>query len=209
MANPNMEEIPDFADEDHAAIREGLRQAHTETNDQAITRLVTAWQAGHTRRVTAWNTRRATEQHEAREMEQQRREQQALEERDAADEAERARQEVEKKKPKMNMFTAGMAAPDILSLPPSQYTLQKLTSFDYVELWYFSLPGRTDAAKYGNKSQADDTFGISKAGEHLTVRSIASVRASKNVLPDHDLTFVDFTQAKNSFLDPEVVLLIP
>ncbi|KAF8121646.1 hypothetical protein EV363DRAFT_1301765 [Boletus edulis] len=83
----------------------------------------------------------------------------------------------------------------------SNYALQKLSTFDYVELWYFTHAGRLDAAKFSNKSQADDTFGISRVDDHLTVHSIASVRASHNVLSDHDLSFSEFLRAKNVFLD--------
>ena len=68
-----------------------------------------------------------------------------------------------------------MAVADVLVHPPSQYALQKLTTYKYIELWNFTLAGRLDAAKHSNKSQADDTFGISQVDDHLTVCSIASV----------------------------------
>ena len=119
----------------------------------------------------------------------------------AAKEAEHLRLEEEKKKPKMNTFTPGAHAPDILVHLPFQYALQKLQSFDYIELWYFSPPGRLNAAKYHNRSQADDIFSISKVDNHLMVRSIASVQASRNALLDHELSFSDFIQAVDSLLD--------
>ncbi|KAF8123258.1 hypothetical protein EV363DRAFT_1404015 [Boletus edulis] len=175
MADPNLEELPNYRGDEFAVIRKGLRLGYGENDDQVIERLIAAWQADRATRSAAWNERR-----EAEEAEMERRLQ--LEE--------RARTEAEKKKPKMNAFASGLSVPDVLSLPPSQYALQKLNSFDYVELWYFSLSGRLDAA---NKSQADDTFGISK--------SIASVRASENALPDHELSFSDFLKAKNCFLE--------
>ncbi|KAF8440251.1 hypothetical protein L210DRAFT_3400893, partial [Boletus edulis BED1] len=71
----------------------------------------------------------------------------------------------------------------------------------YVEHWYFTHAGRLDAVKISNKSQADDTFGISRVDNHLTMCSIASVRASHNVLSDHELSFPEFLRAKNFFLD--------
>jgi hypothetical protein len=196
MANPNLEEIPDFTDDGYESIRDALHAAHAgDTPEQTIACLTDAWQAGHARRIDAWKVCEAAEE-ECLNQAQQRLDKEA-----AAEEAERIHLDAESKKPKMNMFPPGTAALDILSLPPSQYTLQKISTFDFVELWYFSLQGRTDAAKYNNKSLADDTFGLSKVDDHLTVRSIASVWASKNALPDHKLPFIDFIHAKNTFLD--------
>ncbi|KAF8834813.1 hypothetical protein BDN67DRAFT_985045 [Paxillus ammoniavirescens] len=68
-------------------------------------------------------------------------------------------------------------------------------------MWYFSLAGRLDAAKHHNRAHADDTFGISKVDDLLTVRPVASVRAPCNVLPDHELSFLEFLSTKNCFLD--------
>ncbi|KIK81459.1 hypothetical protein PAXRUDRAFT_15231 [Paxillus rubicundulus Ve08.2h10] len=48
---------------------------------------------------------------------------------------------------------------------------------------------------------ADNTFGISKINDMLAVHPIASVKASHNVLPDHELTFPEFLSARNCFLD--------
>lgn len=101
----------------------------------------------------------------------------------------------------MNSFTPGSSVADILIYPPSQYTLQKLNLFDFVKLWDFTLKGHMDVAKYSSKSQADDTFGLSRADEHLTVHSIASVRASCMALPNHQLPFSEFLSAKNIFLE--------
>jgi hypothetical protein len=100
------------------------------------------------------------------------------EDRAAREEAERELKESEKKKLKMNSFVPGSSIVDVLIHPPSQYALQKLITYDFVELWYFTLKERMDAAKHSSKSQADDTFGLSRVDEHLTVHSIASVRAS-------------------------------
>ncbi|KIJ11596.1 hypothetical protein PAXINDRAFT_84246 [Paxillus involutus ATCC 200175] len=119
----------------------------------------------------------------------------------ANEEADCEQREAEKKRPKMNTFTPGASVADILIHPPSQYILQKLSTFNYTELWYFSFAGHLDTEKYHNKSQVDDTFGITRVDDLLTVRPVASVRASCNVLPDHELSFSEFLKAKNCFLD--------
>ncbi|KIK92109.1 hypothetical protein PAXRUDRAFT_794627 [Paxillus rubicundulus Ve08.2h10] len=101
----------------------------------------------------------------------------------------------------MNTFTLGASVSNVLVHASSQYALQKLSTFDYVELWYFYLAGHLNTAKHHDRSQADDTIGISKVNDHLTICSIASIRASHNALPDHELSFSKFLKAKNCFLE--------
>ena len=149
-------------------------------------------EANRAARVAAWNAQREADARAAEETELARRAQEEEEERLAREEAEQEQREFDKKKPRMNPFTPGMAVADVLVHPPSQYALQKLTTYEYVELWYFTLAGRLDAAKHSNKSQADDTFGISRVDDHLTVRYVVS---------DHDLSFPEFLRAKNFFLN--------
>ena len=74
----------------------------------------------------------------------------------------------------MNLFTPGSSITNILVHPPSQYILQKIGSFNFVKLWYFTLEVYMDTTKSTSKSQADDTFGISKVNDHLTVHSITA-----------------------------------
>ncbi|KIJ09688.1 hypothetical protein PAXINDRAFT_87115 [Paxillus involutus ATCC 200175] len=201
MAGPNLKTPPNYAGPEFEIIREGLRRGYHEDDQQVIKRLLAAWQADRTNRITAWNVQKGIEARAAEEADQARRLREEEEEMLANEEAERELRETEKKKPKMNTFTPGASVADILVHPPSQFALQKLSTFDYVELWYFSLAGRLDAAKHHDRSQADDTFGISKVDDHLTIRSIASVRASCNALPDHELSFSKFLKAKNCFLE--------
>lgn len=92
-----------------------------------------------------------------------------------------------------------MAIASILVPHPSQYAIQKLNTFDYVELWYF-FPEDCANAACNNRSQADDTFGLSKVDNILTVHLVTSVRALWNTLTDQELSFESFLQAKNSFL---------
>lgn len=82
---------------------------------------------------------------------------------------------------------------------PLQYVMQKITTFDFVEFWYFSPEGCSKAAK-NHCSQADDTFGLTSTNNVLTLCPVALVRASCLTHADHDLSFAKFLQAKNSFL---------
>ncbi|KAF8435506.1 hypothetical protein L210DRAFT_962587, partial [Boletus edulis BED1] len=201
MADPNFEIAPDFASPEFDLVRQGLRLGYQEDDQQVIERLAAAWETNKIACVAAWNAQKEANARAAEEIELAHRAQREEEDRLAREEAEREQRESDKKKPKMNPFAVGSPVADTLIHPPSNYALQKLSTFDYIELWYFTHAGRLDAAKFSNKSQADDTFGISRIDDHLTVRSIASVRASCNVLSDHDLSFSEFLRVKNVFLD--------
>ncbi|KAI6030510.1 hypothetical protein F5J12DRAFT_713817, partial [Pisolithus orientalis] len=80
------------------------------------------------------------------------------------------------KKPQMANFTIGHLPPSILVNQPSQYATNKFASCDYIELWYFSPEGCSDAAK-NSRSNADDTFRLSSTNDLLTLHPVASVKA--------------------------------
>ncbi|KIK80158.1 hypothetical protein PAXRUDRAFT_15938 [Paxillus rubicundulus Ve08.2h10] len=201
MADPNLEAPPNYASPEFEIICEGFRCGYHEDDQQATECLLAAWQADRMNRIAAWNMQKEVEARAAEEANQAHRLQEEEEELLANEESEHEQCEVEKKKPKMNTLTPGLSVADVLIHPPSQYALQKLSMFNYIEMWYFSWAGHLDAAKHHDRSQADDTFGISKIDDHLTVRSIASVRASHHALPDHKLPVSEFLKAKNCFLE--------
>ncbi|KAG6376778.1 hypothetical protein JVT61DRAFT_1802 [Boletus reticuloceps] len=108
--------------------------------------------------------------------------------------------DAEKKKTKIGDFNEGQGPPDVIRQRPAQYTLQRISSFEFVELWYFTPMGCRDAS-VNLRSNADDAFGITNTNDVLTFRPIASVKASKNAIPDDALSFSDFMQAHISFLE--------
>jgi hypothetical protein len=79
-------------------------------------------------------------------------------------------------------------------------TIQKVNSYDFIELWYFLPEDCADVAQNNNKSQADDTFRLSKMDDILMAKLVAAAWASRNTLADQELSFESFLQAKNSFL---------
>ncbi|KAG6372799.1 hypothetical protein JVT61DRAFT_7205 [Boletus reticuloceps] len=203
MADPILKIALDFTSPDFDIIHQGLRLGYQEDDQQVIVHLTAAWETNKDARVAAWNAQKESDasSRAAEEIELAHRAQEEEEGSLARAEAECEQRESDKKKPKMNPFAVGSSVTDILVHPPSHYMLQKLSTFDYVELWYFTHAGRLDVVKLSNKSQANDTFGISRVDDHLTMCSIALVRASCNVLSDHDLSVPEFLRTKNFFLD--------
>ncbi|KAN0078025.1 hypothetical protein V8E55_010082 [Tylopilus felleus] len=170
MADPAFEVRPDFASNTYHMVREAVMAAHNIDIDEAIDRIAAAWQLEH---------------------DQRRRLQEA--------EVEREHREAEKKKPKISDFNEDQPPPNVVAPRPSQYAFQKLSSFEYVELWYFSQEGCLEASR-NNCSQADNTLGITTTHDVLTLRPVASVKASRNAKVDHELSFGNFLQEKNAFL---------
>ncbi|KAH9928239.1 hypothetical protein B0H21DRAFT_712162 [Amylocystis lapponica] len=81
--------------------------------------------------------------------------------------------EEEKKKPKMAIFDVSRAPPTELRPDISSFARNKLKSFEYVELWYFTLEGKAP---------------------------ISAFKASKHVVLDTDLTWLQMTNGSVNFL---------
>ena len=81
----------------------------------------------------------------------------------------------------------------------STYTINKLESFNYVELFYFTQEGCLNALN-NHHTEANNTYGLSRIGNLVSLCSILAVKASKNVVQDINLTWAQMTFAKTSYL---------
>ncbi|KAG2147225.1 hypothetical protein BD769DRAFT_1345936 [Suillus cothurnatus] len=199
MADPSLEVCPDFAGDLYTAIRLDLVNATGTTHQAVAERLKDAWTAGHELRVLEWNRQREEEAQAEAEVERVHAAHEEEERRAKEAEAEKEHLESERKKPKMNGFSANATVGDAIAPRPSQYAIQKLNNFKYVELWYFSPDGCKEAMKT-SRSIADDTFSLAKIDEQLTICPASAFKASRSALPDHELPFSVFLRAKNLFL---------
>ena len=57
---------------------------------------------------------------------------------------------------------------------PHQYALNKLESFEYVDLWYFTQEGCLDAL--GNDRFQEDALGFTKVGDILALKQLSAVK---------------------------------
>ena len=197
--DPSNKVCPDFASDLYTPLRDHIRRGTAASDEETIVRLVQLWTQDHNRRLARWleHQQEAAEAAEEAERLQQADEDQARVL--AEQEAEREWTEAEKKKPKIGDFDESKQIPNVLLPRPSQYAIQKLKQFEYVELWYFSPDGYREASRE-SRSTADDALGIAKSDDVLTLKSAASIKASKNALLDHELPIADFFQAKNALL---------
>src|SRR5271168_4965402 len=112
---------------------------------------------------------------------------------------EEVRDDAEKKKPKMKDFDDTTTIGNYIAPRPAQYALRHIEDFEYVELWYLTPEGCSDTTQH-QLTQHDDTFGLAKVDDMVTLKSFSSIRASKNVVPNAELSFRQMSMAKNAFI---------
>jgi hypothetical protein len=190
--DPELNPMPDFAVEEAFLLWEALMLAFGWNEDQAIQHLEATWCQAHLQQVTPPEPLPpqdppADEQVPERPG-------------DVENLGNLARQGQDKKKPTFGDFEENEPPPNVIACQPSQYTLRKTTAGEYVELWYFTKEGCFKATKHSH-AQADDTFGLLSTNEVLTLRPVASVKASKNAKADHELSLMEMLQALTSYLE--------
>lgn len=196
--DPHLEVVPDHAGQHYDILRNTLTQ-NGMTAEQAVQALDDSWNLNHDARVQAWDQQVAADAAElevARQQQQLELEAQAAQER-VEQEAERV--EAEKKKPKMRDFDDAAAVGNYIAPRPAQYALRRIEDFEYVELWYLTPEGCADATQR-QLTQHEDALGMTRVDDIVTLKSMSALKASKNVIPDTELTFRQMSMAKNTFI---------
>ncbi|KAF8817339.1 hypothetical protein BYT27DRAFT_7075248 [Phlegmacium glaucopus] len=171
--NPHLEVMPDHAGPHYNVLRNTLTQNRM-TVEQALQALNDSWTQNHEEQIQRWNQQ---EQPAERGVE---------------------RPNLEKKL-KMKDFDDATIVGNYIAPRPAQYTLKRIEDFEYVELWYLTPEGCTDATLH-QSTQNDNTFGFSKVDDMVTLKSVSSLKASRNVLPNSELSFRQMSMAKNVFI---------
>ena len=190
---------PNFTGAAYAAIRQAMSNGGQIPDEQAVQQLTAAWNQTHAQDVEAWNQQ--IQANVAEQAEQQR----LMEEeadtcrREEERQEEEERREQEKKKPKINDFDENKMVGDYVAPRPSQFAISKLKSFNYVELWYFTAEGCTKAHEL-NRVLPDDAYGLTRLDDVVALKPVASFKASRNVIPDADLTWRQLNMGKNTML---------
>ncbi|KAG6913389.1 hypothetical protein DXG01_007232, partial [Tephrocybe rancida] len=105
----------------------------------------------------------------------------------------------QKAKLKLRVFDPNMQVSNVIVPHQSSYALNKLASYEYCKLWYFSQEGCEDALRTQH-TEVDDAFGMSKMGELVTLRPITAVQALKRALQDEQLTWEQFSCTRQLFV---------
>jgi hypothetical protein len=199
IQDPGIEVCPDFASPAFAPLRETIAAARQVSHEEVAQELSAAWDEDNRLRVITWQQQEAEDEQArqdtarlAQEAEDRERAQQELE-------AETERREAEKKKLKIHGFNSTKSVGNAIAPRPSPFALNKLETFDYIELWYFTQEGCADAFD-NQQAVAEDAYGLTAVDDFMALKPVSSFKASRNVVKDKSLTWRQMTMAKNSIL---------
>lgn len=83
---------------------------------------------------------------------------------------------------------------------PSAFALNKLQQLEYIELDYFTPKGCSLAHAENERTSNNDTFSITKVDDIVALQPISSLKPSKNIQRDDELTWDEMVSAKNTML---------
>ncbi|KAF8811892.1 hypothetical protein BYT27DRAFT_7275830 [Phlegmacium glaucopus] len=177
--DPHLEVMPDHAGPHYNVLQNMLTQ-NGMTAKQAAQALDNSWTQNHNECVQRWDQQVIDDANAALENPVQQQQAVELQPVHEPPEQEEERADVEKKKAKMKDFNNSAA-------------------FEYVELWYLTPEGCADVTQH-QYTQNNDTFGLTKVDDMVTLKLVSSLKASRNVVPDSELSFCQMSMAKNAFI---------
>ncbi|KAF8797793.1 hypothetical protein BYT27DRAFT_7124586 [Phlegmacium glaucopus] len=195
--DPHLEVMPDHAGPHYNVLRNALIQNGMNA-EQAIQALDVSWVQNHDERVQRWDQQVINDANAVQEAQGQQQHEELPAVQDPP-EREDDRAEPEKKKLKMKDFDDSSTVGNYIAPRPAQYALKKIEDFEFVELWYLTPEGCSDAMQL-QLTQNDDTFGLAKIDNMVALKSVSSLKALKNVIPDNELSFRQMSMAKNAFI---------
>ncbi|KAG6812363.1 hypothetical protein H0H87_009830, partial [Tephrocybe sp. NHM501043] len=208
--DPSYDICPDFTSPPFKPMR-ALMRATGMTDKEAVTSLQMAWVMQNNAERERWEqeaeARAAAEAQEEQRRREEEQQQQVQPEPHPRPEATQTAPTIDKEgaeqsrkaRSKLRAFNPNVQVGNALAPHLSSYAINKLANFEYCELWYFSMEGCEDALRT-QRTEADDSFGMTRIGELVTLRPVASVQASKRVIQDEDLTWEQFHYAHRCFI---------
>jgi hypothetical protein len=193
-----LEVLPNHAGPHYNSIRQLLLNTSL-TLEQTIQSLYNSWTQTHEERIQAWDQQVLNDNAAAKEAQCLQLEEEQLHLQLEQQNLENKQLEAEKKKPKMNNFKDATMVSNYIAPCPLQYALRHLKNFEYLELWYLTQEGCADAAQHQH-TQNDDTFRLTKVDDVVALRQVSMLRASKNVIPDANLSFRQMSIAKTALI---------
>ncbi|PPR06681.1 hypothetical protein CVT24_012976 [Panaeolus cyanescens] len=206
--DPNTEVAPSYDAPELLAVLQ-TRLQPDETIEQLVAQMKDSWETARQLRVEQWNQQEAERLEQERlrlaeaEAERVRREEEAAA-RAAKEKEERERDEREKRggerKVKVNPLAKGKKVDTTYIARPTQYALQRIKSFDYVELYYFTPEGCENGAKE-DKSTGDCAVAASRIDDKIVLQSVSALKASSKVVEDAKLNWGQVLVAQTLLLE--------
>ena len=204
LEDPTRATCPNFESAEWDFLRLPMINAHQGdqplTEEEATQRMKDTWTRENDRKIAAWNEQ----------LEQDRAEQEELNRAAQAEEdgrriqqekeAEEQRKEAERKKPKLNPFDQKHPVVAWIDLRPASYAINKINNLEYIELDYFTARGCREAGADTNKSISHDTLAFTQIEDTIAIRPLASLRPSKHIRNDEELSWEEMLDAKTTML---------
>jgi hypothetical protein len=193
-----------FEDPEWEFLRQSMVNAHQGdqpfTLDDAAQRMKETWARENEHKLTTWNTQLKQDQAAQDELDRVTQEEEEAHRIQQDKEAEEQRKEAEKKRPKLGGFDPTLPVERWIKPRPSSYAIHKLNGLEYLELDYFTLRVCKDASADSHKSISLDTMAIMQLGDSFTFRPLSTLRPSKHIRNNEDLTWEEMLDAKNLML---------
>ena len=138
-------------------------------------------------------------------LEQENRDRLAQDEEDARQvqaekEAEEQQKEAESKKPRADTFDPECMVSGMINPRPATYAISKVGNLEYIELDYFMVRSCKEARVDNYKSISQDTLAFTQLKDTIAIRPLATMRPSKHIRNDKDLSWEEMLGAKNLIL---------
>ena len=161
--------------------------------------LSNTWDVENNTKKAAWEEQTRQDEVDAAEARLTQDELEQFKHKERRKEDEAKKKEKEKKKPEFKDFITNKPVKDTTQLCLSCYAIHKLDEREYVELYYFTLEGCTEATKLDH-TIAQDAFTFTKAEDTLLLKPMASHKPSNKAILDEDLTWRQMLIAKGTLL---------
>ena len=198
MANPHLEECPDYRQPEFEEARL-LFTVDGKTDAEAALLLQNIWNFNNGKAIAEWDRRLAAE------VEERQRLQEELEVEEEGQrvlrEAEEEQVKQEERKKYKNKFAPipDRPLPAAPFLLPSQYTLNKLRKGEYVPLYAFTNKGIREAEE--DASDDEDLLTLVQTDKGPTFQTAATAKAKKHKVKDERLSWEEFSQANFRMLN--------
>ncbi|KDQ50949.1 hypothetical protein JAAARDRAFT_543284 [Jaapia argillacea MUCL 33604] len=194
LSDPSLIECPDYASDDHAAVRAPFINPNT-TEEQAIQLLTNFWKAGNDSDRLKWVRQVEQDAEEVAERERLRTEAEATAARAQQVEVAAARMEEMKKNKSKYLPIPDRDVPTIAPVIAANYAIRRMEQGLYVDMYYYTNAGLRDALRDSGAVDDEAMVMLRQPNGGTGWTPAAAVRDSRSVVDDKDIAWEDFCQA--------------
>ncbi len=204
LEDPTQATCPSFESAEWSFLRQSMVEAHQGvppfTDEDATQQLKETWARENGSKIAAWNAQLDQDRAEQDKLDRMAREQEDVQQAQREREAEEQCKEAERKKPKLNAYNTDRDVPNWIEPRLATYAINKINNLEYIELDYFTTRGCREASADTGKSISQDTLAFTQLEGSIAIRPLASLRPSRNIRNDEELSWEEMMEVKNTML---------